>query len=241
MVAQLLRNAVGTANTYLRVKHDNVRRASRTCEHSDVWRLDIHIHAAYGLPNIELSGVIDPYAVVTLGSSTTRTTSIQNQCNPEWDEVIVFPLLMAQGDQIPSFTVDIYDDNYTKNTLISSATIQLPEIPNGIGTKTFDRVQNLVTPASGDGGFIKYSLTISSVSNLQQEVDELKVLTHVPFLLLFAKLYLDFRSSTVRIVHLPWIATKWWIRTASHVAFMPFATAKNVTKKILKKLLAFVI
>lgn len=169
---------------YVLQKHDHVERAVPTgLQHDDVGRLVLHVHGAFGLPNICRFGSIQPYAIVTVGDSTIRTSTINGEVNPTWDEKMVFPVTMPADGSPIDVAVEVWHDSYTKNELISSTSFEVfQSFPgNGPCEERF-RVVSLLRPKCEDGGMVRYSLTLTSVERLQDRARRLDKMNKIPLL-----------------------------------------------------------
>lgn len=169
---------------YVLQKHDNLERAVPAgCENDDVGRLVLHLHGAFGLPNICRFGTVQPYAVVTVGDNTMRTTTISGEINPTWDEKMVFPVTMPADGSPITVAVEVWHDSYTKNELISSACFEVfRSFPGDGPCEERFRVVSLLRPKCEDGGMVRYSLSLTSVEKLQDRARRLDKMNKIPFL-----------------------------------------------------------
>ena len=73
-------------------------------------KLLVSIERAKGLADADLIGLSDPYVVILLnGKEFGRTRVIDNNLNPEWDEVFEIPLSETFAKSWIRF--EIYDDD----------------------------------------------------------------------------------------------------------------------------------
>lgn len=166
-------------------KHSDLKRATTPARaKDDVGRLELCLHGASDLPNAKLAGGLNPYVVVTIGRASRRTSTAERQTSPTWNEVMVFAVLLPAGGSPTSVDVQVWDETFTKDELISSATIEIPRMFASGSTTPQRRMQvaNLLRPKGDDGGVFRYSMALASVERLEAHVQVLEALEKIPML-----------------------------------------------------------
>merc|ERR1712002_1189147 len=83
------------------------------------------LHSAKNLVNKDILGKSDPYAVISFGSQTHRTKTINNNLNPAWQHQVTFEV----DDKSPSsINIDLFDDDYGKDEPIGNTSLSLKDI-----------------------------------------------------------------------------------------------------------------
>jgi len=71
-------------------------------------------------------GSSDPYAILTVGASTYKTSVISNNCNPVWDETYDFPVEVVHGQEFMMEFFDNddgYDDEFLGRATVRTAAV----------------------------------------------------------------------------------------------------------------------
>lgn len=241
---------------YMLNKHTDVPKTEQSTSTDDCLRVELRLLGAFALPNIELTGVIDPYAILRVAGQQQRTLAIPNTTNPEWNVAMIFPVVTQSGDALLRVSVEIWDENYTGNKQICSTTFELP----GMGQDGSSTVQHsfmtaaLKTPSNGDGGVLRYGVRITSFNRLECELHSLDTLAQIPFLpsmtkcalLLHGKAlglkdelaeHLSARSLVHSAISLPLLPYKLALRATRSVT----TEAISLTRSVARKVLSFVI
>merc|ERR1712080_151968 len=83
------------------------------------------LHSAKNLVNKDKLGKSDPYAVITFGSQTQRTKTINNNLNPTWQHQVIFEV----DEKSPSnININLFDDDYGKDEPIGNTSLSLEDI-----------------------------------------------------------------------------------------------------------------
>ena len=59
--------------------------------------LRVKLIKARNLVDRDLRGVSDPYAILTVGATSHRAATIQDNLNPKWNEHFDFPIEVSSG------------------------------------------------------------------------------------------------------------------------------------------------
>jgi len=83
------------------------------------------LHGANKLMNKDTLGKSDPYAVISLGSQTSRTKTINNDLNPTWQHEVLFRIEETSPSNIK---VEFFDDDYGKDEPLGNTSVSVQEI-----------------------------------------------------------------------------------------------------------------
>mmetsp|Transcript_23430 Transcript_23430/g.42286 ORF Transcript_23430/g.42286 Transcript_23430/m.42286 type:complete len:240 (-) Transcript_23430:98-817(-) len=170
---------------YLLAKHGHVALASQLQQKQDVGRLRLYVHGAFDLPNMELTGTSDPYAVIAVGNARQRTATVPSNLNPIWGETMVFPVALSQSStkEPINVNVEIWDANITKDVLMCACVIEVsPEHCSAKQSCRKVKTQILKKPKGDDGGIFRYSAEVASMNVLEARTQELEALAMIPIL-----------------------------------------------------------
>merc|ERR1712126_91923 len=78
------------------------------------------LHSAKNLVNKDKLGKSDPYAVISFGSQTQRTKTINNNLNPTWQHQVIFEVDKKSPSNI---NIDLFDDDYGKDQPIGKTSL----------------------------------------------------------------------------------------------------------------------
>lgn len=210
----------------------------------DCLRLNLRLHGAFALPNIELTGVIDPYAIVRVAGLKQRTPTILTTTSPEWNASMVFPFV-ASIDAPIIVNVDIWDDNYLGDKMICSVEFELL----GMGQESSASVQQelmtvqLKTPSNGDGGVLRYSAKLTSFKRLERDIEAFEVLARVPLLVFVTKCALRIVDEAVDLKGfvLEHLHPRSLMQLSFSLCMSPYKYAYRLSRSALKKLVAVVV
>jgi len=230
-----------TWTAYILNKHGEIPESKEAECSDDCIRLELRLLGAFALPNIELTGVIDPYAIVHVAGAEQRTQSISNTTNPEWNSVMVFPIMVKADDAPIQASLEIWDENYTSNTKICSAVFEIPGMGRDSSATMFHQLRtvNLKTPSGSDGGMLRYSAKITSVKRLERRLEALDVLAQVPLLPFAMKCVLQVRDEVFDISGLlrEHLRARSLVQSAITLCTMPYVIAINLARSVVKKLI----
>lgn len=91
-------------------------------------RLELRIVEARNLPNTQFFGKIDPYCTVSLENKQWRTQAIDNNTNPQWNEVFKFNVADADSSRL-HFVV--WDDNPGRDDFIGEYYMSISNLDRG--------------------------------------------------------------------------------------------------------------
>jgi len=83
------------------------------------------VHKARKLEKKGMFGKADPYALITLGKLKSRTKTINNNQNPDWEFETKFDVNSSSSRQI---VIDIFDEDTGKDDVLGTTTLDLNEI-----------------------------------------------------------------------------------------------------------------
>lgn len=88
------------------------------------YAIEVTVAQAQKLPGMDLTGSVDPYVELHVGSDMQKTQKIKNNKNPVWNQM--FQFTFAKESQAQELKLRIMDwDRFTKNDLIAEATIPI--------------------------------------------------------------------------------------------------------------------
>jgi len=171
---------------YLLAKHGHVALASQLEQKQDVGRLRLYVHGAFDLPNMELTGTSDPYAVIAVGNAKQRTATISSNLNPTWEETMVFPVALPQSStkEPIEIRVEIWDANITNDVLMCKGVIEVSPEHRFMQQPLSSLLSSLILkkPKGADGGILRYSAEVASMNALEARAKELEALAMIPIL-----------------------------------------------------------
>ncbi|XP_078148516.1 FT-interacting protein 3-like isoform X2 [Carex rostrata] len=91
--------------------------------------LFIQVVKARDLPNMDLTGSLDPYAEIRLGNYRMRTRTFNKNSRPEWDEVFAFPKETVQASMVEVF---VKDKDLLVDDFVGLVRFDLNEIPTRV-------------------------------------------------------------------------------------------------------------
>lgn len=229
-----------TWTAYILNKHQDIPKAEQFESSDDCLRLELCLLGGFALPNIELTGVIDPYAVVHVAGFQRRTDAMPNTTNPEWNTTMVFPVVMQKQDEAILLSVEIWDENLTGNKKICSASIELPGMGRDDSLSLKDSatmLQQLMTvclktPSGGDGGILRYSARVTSFNHMERKLEALEVLAQVPLLPFVMQVVLRVRDEMIDLKSFvaDQLAAKSLVQAAIALCWMPYQSAMALCK-----------
>jgi len=113
-------------------------------------RLNIHLQKAEGLPARDLWGTSDPYVTFSLGMSHARSTVVDRNLNPEWDETFT---LYVRDPEEQKLQVRLYD----KDTLKSDDSLGVTYLPARVLCSGDTQTFTLELSGDGGGGTVTFS------------------------------------------------------------------------------------
>ncbi|KAF3335556.1 Protein QUIRKY [Carex littledalei] len=91
--------------------------------------LFIQVVKARDLPNMDLTGSLDPYAEIRLGNYRMRTRTFNRNSRPEWDEVFAFPKETVQASMVEVY---VKDKDLVRDDFVGLVRFDLNEIPTRV-------------------------------------------------------------------------------------------------------------
>ncbi|KAG1369913.1 hypothetical protein COCNU_15G002790 [Cocos nucifera] len=88
--------------------------------------LFVHIVKARNLPAMDITGSLDPYVEVRLGNFVGKTKHVEQNRNPEWDQVFAFSKEQLQADRLE---VWMKDRDVLRDGLVGKVSLPLVEVP----------------------------------------------------------------------------------------------------------------
>ncbi|XP_006657700.1 FT-interacting protein 3-like [Oryza brachyantha] len=88
--------------------------------------LFVRVVKARDLPNMDITGSLDPYVEVHLGNYKMKTRYFEKNQRPEWDEVFAFPREVMQST---SLEVVVKDKDILRDDYVGRVMIDLNEVP----------------------------------------------------------------------------------------------------------------
>ncbi|WOL11140.1 hypothetical protein Cni_G19901 [Canna indica] len=91
--------------------------------------LYVRIVRACELPHMNITGSLDPYAVVKLGDITLNTNHRVQNRNPEWNEVFAFSKAQVQA---PRVEIVVKDKNLIKDNVVGKTAVEVADLPKRV-------------------------------------------------------------------------------------------------------------
>ncbi|KAF8700807.1 hypothetical protein HU200_034167 [Digitaria exilis] len=88
--------------------------------------LFVRVVKARDLPNMDLTGSLDPYVEVHLGNYKMKTKYFEKNQRPEWDEVFAFPREVMQSTMLE---VVVKDKDVIRDDYVGRVSLDLNEVP----------------------------------------------------------------------------------------------------------------
>jgi len=88
--------------------------------------LFVRVVKARDLPNMDITGSLDPYVEVHLGNYKMKTKHFEKNQRPEWDEVFAFPKEVMQSTMLQ---VVVKDKDVLRDDYVGRVSIDLNEVP----------------------------------------------------------------------------------------------------------------
>ncbi|KAG2645370.1 hypothetical protein PVAP13_2KG421985 [Panicum virgatum] len=88
--------------------------------------LFVRVVKARDLPNMDITGSLDPYVEVHLGNYKMKTKYFEKNQRPEWDEVFAFPKEVMQSTTLE---VVVKDKDVIRDDYVGRVSIDLNEVP----------------------------------------------------------------------------------------------------------------
>lgn len=130
-----VRSSFTTATPYFLREHLQVKCGSRSLfffllfslrSFPTMGRLDVRICAAKNLPNTQLVGSVDPYAIVKLENHVFNTRVIENSVNPEWNDIFKFAVADPDSSQL---RIEVWNKNLTADDFLGCVMLSLSGLP----------------------------------------------------------------------------------------------------------------
>merc|ERR1712002_1006213 len=83
------------------------------------------LHSGKNLSNKEMLGKSDPYAKIKYGSQESRTKTIKNNLNPNWEHKVT--LKVDKKDPHP-INIELFDDDFGKDQPLGNTSISVQDI-----------------------------------------------------------------------------------------------------------------
>ncbi|XP_067090732.1 multiple C2 and transmembrane domain-containing protein 2 [Osmerus mordax] len=112
----------------------------------EVGFLQVQVLKATDVLSADLNGKSDPFCVVELGNSRLQTQTIYKTLNPEWNQVLAFPI----KDIHEVLELTVFDENTDKSTnFLGKVAIPLLFVPNGQQVSYQLKKEDLGRPSKG--------------------------------------------------------------------------------------------
>merc|ERR1711936_923614 len=85
-------------------------------------QLIISVHKAKDIEKKGMFGKADPYVKLTLGKQTTKSETVKNNHNPEWDFKTTFDVEQNTPAKV---TIEIFDDDFGKDDSLGNASLDI--------------------------------------------------------------------------------------------------------------------
>merc|ERR1712055_629563 len=85
-------------------------------------QLIISVHKAKDIEKKGMFGKADPYVKLTLGKQTTKSETVKNNYNPEWDFKAIFYVDHNTSDKV---TIEVFDDDFGKDDSLGNASLDI--------------------------------------------------------------------------------------------------------------------
>merc|ERR1712226_36851 len=105
-------------------EEDRYVRKDLTLDYSE-HIVHVLVHKARNLENKDILGESDPFIQIKLGEDVTRSDTVQNNLNPEWQFHTKFPLKETSPKELE---ITILDDDYGKTELIGEIKLNIEDM-----------------------------------------------------------------------------------------------------------------
>merc|ERR1711936_1555013 len=85
-------------------------------------QLIISVHKAKDIEKKGMFGKADPYVKLTLGKQTTKSETVKNNHNPEWDFKAIFDVDHNTSDKV---TIEVFDDDFGKDDSLGNTSLDV--------------------------------------------------------------------------------------------------------------------
>merc|ERR1711936_1410821 len=85
-------------------------------------QLIISVHKAKDIEKKGMFGKADPYVKLTLGKQTTKSETVKNDHNPEWDFKASFDVDQNTSDKV---TIEVFDDDFGKDDSLGNTSLDV--------------------------------------------------------------------------------------------------------------------
>merc|ERR1711936_1363572 len=91
----------------------------------EVGQLIISVHKAKDIEKKGMFGKADPYVKLTLGQQTTKSETVKNNHNPEWDFKSTFDVDQNTADQV---IIEVFDDDFGKDDSLGNTSLDVKSV-----------------------------------------------------------------------------------------------------------------